>query len=80
MKFIVESLFSEGELVIPKCSVLKDTLCEVLELHWSNALRAFEYRVQTSQGYDMWYCEHDLMTATQARINELERLYAEYGD
>lgn len=80
MQVIVSSLFNEGDLVIPKCSMLKDVLCEVLELQWSDALRGFQYRLSTSHGFVMWYDEKDLVSATEARIKDIERLYAEYGN
>lgn len=80
MQVIVSSLFNVGDLVIPKRSVLKDTVCKVLRVEWSNGLREFQYFILASEGLPFWYSEKDLMSATEARIKEIERLYAEYGN
>ena len=80
MQAVIDSLFDVGDLVIPKRSVLKDTVCKVLKVEWANGLREFQYFVLASEAFPVWYSEKDLMSATEARIKEIERLYAEYGD
>ena len=80
MEVAVKSQFEVGDLVIPKRSVLKDTACKVLKVEWSNGLREFQYFVLASEAFPFWYSEKDLMSATEARIKEIERLYAEYGN
>lgn len=80
MQAVIDSLFDVGDLVIPKRSVLKDNVCKVLKVEWSNYLREFQYCVLASTGFPFWYGEKDLLTATEARIKELERQYGINGN